>query len=199
MSVSVLMCILPLFSTALPSTVARDHVFLLVDPTVVSDRGDSWEVVINQPIKEPSSPLLVEDKLWDVRWDNTYPTARYDPETKKYRIWTNAFIGGGKQHPSWSVKPPIKPWPRFHTGVTYFESDDGVNRIKPTLGVVTFPWNGTHESPLKEKTNLVLMTTANTNCGVMHDLQEQNASRRYKARPPANFTICADSVSTVKC
>ena len=51
-------------------TLSKDHIFLFVDPLVA--RGDSsWEVVVNQPVKEKHNPLLKEDKLWDVRWDNT--------------------------------------------------------------------------------------------------------------------------------
>ena len=48
----------------------KDHIFLFVDSVV--ERGDSsWEVVVKQPVKEVYNPLLKEDKLRDVRWDNS--------------------------------------------------------------------------------------------------------------------------------
>ena len=31
--------------------------------------------------QDPANPLLVEDQLWDVRWDNTYITSMYDNAT----------------------------------------------------------------------------------------------------------------------
>lgn len=67
---------------------ASEQVWLLVDPAVVADAGASngWQVELPAPIKEPTNPLLVEDKLWDVRWDNTYPTARYDADAKLYKM-----------------------------------------------------------------------------------------------------------------
>ena len=62
---------------------------------MVADGGASsssagWQVELPAPIKEPENPLLVEDKLWDVRWDNTYPTTRYDADAKLYKMceWT---------------------------------------------------------------------------------------------------------------
>ena len=45
----------------------------------------------------------------------------------------------------------------------YAESKDGLHWIKPELGVVDYPWNGTHLSPLQEKTNLVLIAKADPN------------------------------------
>lgn len=180
MGVHALLLLAWVSAAALPAT-PRSHVFLLIDPLVLADPAPpGWEVYVNQPVKEQANPLLREDKVWDVRWDNAYPTARYDPATRTYRLWHNAFIGGEKAHPSWSFPPPVKPWPTYATGLMYAESNDGVNWTKPELGAVQYPWNGTSEVPLNN-TNLVLMTHANTDCGVMYDAHETNASRRYKA------------------
>ena len=76
------------------SSGASERVWLLVDPAVVADGGASstagWQLELPAPVKEPNNPLLVEDKLWDVRWDNTYPTTRYDADAKLYKMceWT---------------------------------------------------------------------------------------------------------------
>jgi hypothetical protein len=142
------------------------------------------------PAKEPSNPLLVEDKLWDVRWDNTYPTTRYDLATKTYKMWYNAFVSWKEPHPSWNFPKPITAW-KGHTGATlYAESDDGIHWTKPELGVVAYPWNGTSKTQLKNKTNIVLMGGANPDRGVMYDLPEKNASRRYKAFGSFNDNLC---------
>ena len=160
-----------------------ERVILLTDPLVVDPEARAragWTVVINPPTKEPRSPLLKEDRVWDVRWDNSYPTVRYDSERRKFRLWHNAFIGG-KAHPGWS--PALgKPWHRGLFGLLYAESDDGVKFEKPLrTDTVSYPWNGTHETPPAGGTNLLLMTSANTDCGVIYDTHEANASRRYKA------------------
>ena len=61
---------------------------------------DGWTVHVPAVAKEPSNPLLVEDRLWDVRWDNTYPTARWDPAGRVFRMWWNGFTDASvKAHP----------------------------------------------------------------------------------------------------
>eukprot|EP01079_Euglenida_sp_SAG-EU17-18_P002935 gene2935-3513_t len=166
------------------SITTAEQVFLLIDPLVVPhERRGGWLVEVSPPVKEPTNPLLREDMLWDDRWDNTYPTARYDPESGKYRMWYNGFVGGKPAHPSWSseLPSPLRPWPRAMGGTMYAESRDGLRWEKPSLDAVAFPWNGTAEAPAAGGNNLVLMSPGNPNRGVMYDLREANASRRYKA------------------
>ena len=112
------------------------------------------------PRKEPRNPLLIEDELWDMRWDNTYPTVRWDPEQRVFRMWYNAFVGGIKPHPSWqSHNPGLKPWKEHMSGLMYATSSDGVRFVKPKLNAVTYPWNGTDATA--KGTNLVMMQPGN--------------------------------------
>jgi hypothetical protein len=93
---------------------ARAPVFLFVDPGVVAEPRPAGVVAVPGPVeKDPRNPLLVEDKIWDVRWDNTYITARYDRQLNKTRMWWNSQLscnGDGTTkisphdecgHPSW--------------------------------------------------------------------------------------------------
>ena len=72
-----------------PAEATRDTApaFLFVDRGVVSERPLGAEAMPGPVTKEAKNPLLVEDKAWDVRWDNTYITARYDHVMKKTRLW----------------------------------------------------------------------------------------------------------------
>ena len=61
--------------------------YLFVDRGVIADRPAGTEALPGPVTKESKNPLLIEDKVWDVRWDNTYITARYDHAMKKTRLW----------------------------------------------------------------------------------------------------------------
>ena len=71
----------------------RGSVRLFVDPRVADtsasglNAAGGWVPVIGPVTKDPANPLLVEDKLWDVRWDNTYITSMYDEATGRFRLW----------------------------------------------------------------------------------------------------------------
>ena len=68
---------------------------LFTDPRLVDlgkqDPAMGWRVVLGPVTKDKNNPLLVEDQLWDVRWDNTYITSQYNLESKKFRLWYNGF------------------------------------------------------------------------------------------------------------
>lgn len=70
----------------------EEAVRLFVDPRVASQQQPHWRPAVGPVRKSPHNPLLVEDRLWDVRWDNTYITARYDRAADKFRMWYNGFV-----------------------------------------------------------------------------------------------------------
>lgn len=184
-------------------------VFLFIDPGVVSfaQRPAGAEAVPGPVTKDARNPLIVEDKIWDVRWDNTYITARYDSATNKTRVWWNAQLscsGDGTAvisptdqcgHPSWhnnSAFADYWPWqshdaahPGMHGGLLYAEAGmEGVDFVKPELGII----KGYAYDKAKKKnvvvsntTNILLQANADPNRGVIYDAHEKNASRRYKA------------------
>eukprot|EP01046_Picozoa_sp_COSAG06_P051090 COSAG06_NODE_8256_length_2223_cov_1.250942_2_plen_413_part_00 len=182
-------------------TAAAAPVRLLVDPRVARTTGD-FAVVVGPVEKDSHNPLLVEDKLWDVRWDNTYITARWDNASDSFRMWYNGFAscGGYDQsadkpstknacaHPTWHQqfgKQGLIPWNstvgRPWSALMYAESPgtSGTNFTKYDGGI-PYPWNGTTSTPVSP-TNILLMGEAATGTGVMFDAHETNASRRYKA------------------
>ena len=44
---------------------------LFVDPRLV-DQASGFAPTVGPVVKDPHNPLLVEDRMYDVRWDNTY-------------------------------------------------------------------------------------------------------------------------------
>ncbi len=144
---------------------------LFVDPRVASQQQQHWSTVVGPVAKSPHNPLLIEDRLWDVRWDNTYITARYDHATDKFRMWYNGFVSctGYRQsankpsthnacaHPTWHQKfgsRGLIPWNstvgRPWSALMYAESPgtSGTNFSKYSGGIA-YPWNGTSGCPDK--------------------------------------------------
>ena len=136
--------------------------FLAVDPGVISmDARESagWTVVVPPAAKHPSNPLMREDKVWEVRWDNTYPTTRWDEAKQKFRMWygssfscdrapkkTDSFPNpvDGCGHPTWHQQFPDKvplQTKKGLSGIMYAESTDGIVWEKPALNLI--PWGST--------------------------------------------------------
>jgi hypothetical protein len=170
-----------------------------VDPATIS----GFSTTVGPVTKDAANPLLVEDRLYDVRWDNTYITSMYDSITGKYRLWYNGFISctepynpdadkpGVKNscaHPTWHTtfgKEGLKPWPgspqaRPASGLMYADSSDGIKFTKREDLGVPYPWDGKRNSPLN-KTNILEWGDAASGTGIIFDEHETNASRRYKA------------------
>ena len=61
----------------------------MVDPAVpvVPHRGRGlWEALVPPATKHSENPLMKEDRIWDVRWDDAQPTTN-DAEAKVFRMW----------------------------------------------------------------------------------------------------------------
>eukprot|EP00666_Eupelagonemidae_sp_cell4sb_P006681 gene6681-9691_t len=176
---------------------------LFIDPRLVDlPSSYGFAATVGPVTKDPANPLLVEDRLWDVRWDNTYITSMYDSDTGTFRLWYNGFIScthysqgadkpGVKKscgHPTWHTTfgtQGMIPWPatpqaRPASALMYADSTDGINFPKRDDLGVPYPWNGTSGTPVN-RTNMLMWGDASSGTGVIFDEHEVNASRRYKA------------------
>jgi hypothetical protein len=204
---ALVLALLPGLLPAGAASAAAPRIRLFTDPRLANlsaqqreGAAAGWTVGVGPVVKDAANPLLVEDQLWDVRWDNTYITTRYDTATAKFRMWYNGFVscGGYNQgadkpgvknacgHPEWHRsfgKAGLIPWPnspgRPMSALMYAESTDGVEFTKVMRDVVAYPWNGTNNTPVSP-TNILMMGEAASGTGVLYDEHEQNASRRYK-------------------
>ncbi len=128
--------------------------------------------VYQQPAKDPA-PVIVPDKPWEtngwVRQTGWYPYASHaqvwsppvwNPELSKWQLW---YQGGKEGLP------------------LYAESTDGINWVKPNLGLVK--WGG------NKNNNITLLPTAPYSQAnakkfrivTIRDSFETNPNRRYKA------------------
>ena len=64
--------------------------------------------------KHPANPLLVQDRPWEVRLDNSYPNVAYDGGSRRYELF---YSNGGLQV------------------LEYANSSDGIHWRKPKLGI----------------------------------------------------------------
>jgi hypothetical protein len=134
----------------------RAPVFLFVDPQAAPGDRAGWEPVVPAAQKEPSNPLMEERQIWEVRWDNTYATTRWDEDMKKFRMWYGSTLScdrvpkpsdahpnpiDGCGHPTWHQQYPDQV-PRQTasglSGILYAESKDGLTWTKPALDLI--PW-----------------------------------------------------------
>ncbi|HOW17469.1 MAG TPA: hypothetical protein PLC79_00415 [Phycisphaerae bacterium] len=137
------------------------------------ERADGVRLVLGKVAKDAHNPLLVEDKPWEVRFDNLYATVMFDEERRVYRAWYNPFIIDDAVSSTTAAerkKIPYRPTKR-EMGVCYAVSQDGIAWEKPALGIVEF--NGTTAN------NLVMRDAHGT--GVRMDPLDPDAARRYKA------------------
>ncbi len=152
--------------------------FLLLDSRIIGFT-ENVSLVPGNVIKDPNNPLFVEEywsdppKIWEARYDNLYPNVIYDEKDQLFKIWYKCFIRDAASE-SVPVKERLKH--EYSTagagrkrGILYAWSEDGINWIKPSLGLVEFM--GSSEN------NIVKL---NFEGGVFKDKQESDPKRRYK-------------------
>ena len=142
---------LQLLALAGASRAVAEQVFMAVDSGVVAEAERSaggWTAVVPPAEKEPKSPLMAEKEIWEVRWDNTYPTTRWDEAMGRFRMWYGASLTcdrvpkpgdarpnkiDGCGHPTWHQQFPDQvPWQTAEgeSGILYAESTDGLSWVK---------------------------------------------------------------------
>ena len=145
--------------------------YLLLDDRLIEDK-QNVRLAVGTVRKHAANPLMREDKPWEPRFDNLYPTIIYDQAQKLYRCWYNPFI----MDPLASKTPREKrdeieyhPYDR-EFGVCYAVSKDGLKWTKPELNLVEF--NGS-------KANNLLLRGSHGG-GVLVDPRDPRVERRYK-------------------
>jgi hypothetical protein len=150
---------------------ARSDAHLLLDPRVVADAGRT-RLVVGKVEKDPHGALFIEDRPWEVRFDNLYANVLFDEEAGRYRCWYNPFIVDEVT----ATTPPARRVGAYRPGrremgVCYATSSDGIAWEKPALGIVEFDGSTAN--------NLVLRHCHGT--GVVEDCHDPNPARRFKA------------------
>jgi len=130
--------------------------------------------VLGDVRKEAMNPLFVEDRPWEVRFDNLYPNVLFDPQYQLYRCWYNPFIideaTAGTPLDQRDVVP-YRPGHEREMGVCYGTSTDGIRWAKPDLGLIEFDGS--------TRNNLVMRHVHGV--GVTLDPHDPDPRGRYKA------------------
>ena len=145
--------------------------FLLLDSRIISDTENArLELGVVQ--KSMANPLFVEDKAWEMRFDNLYGNVIYDEEEHLYKCWYSPFIvdssaqGMTLKERNRGYQPPKNR----EMGICYAISKDGINWEKPNLGLVAY--NGSKQN------NIVWRGPHGA--GIFKDMSEKNPAKRYK-------------------
>lgn len=150
--------------------------YLLLDSRLI-EKASGVHLVLGEVCKEPRNPLMVEDKPWEVRFDNLYANVCYDPDERVFKCWYSPFI----LDPATSGTPDLERKkttyrqalgrsPQREMGVCYAVSRDGLAWQKPELGIVEFGGSSCN--------NLVMRKVHGA--GVHMDPHETDPARRYK-------------------
>ncbi len=182
----------------MPAIPGNESVLLLDETLIEEESGITREVQAGRKIPFVMEPD--EDKPWEYcgpgmsKRIHLYGTTLYDDLAGKYRMWYFGRMGPHWRVPSGNYQIPGLYVPRTDArpyacnGVTedrygrtfvdndrgdltlYAESDDGVNWVKPSLGIFTF--NGSAEN------NIIWDLHG---ASVFIDREEENPGKRYKA------------------
>ena len=146
--------------------------YLVLDNSII-EKTENVRLILGPIRKESQSPLFIEDKPWEIRFDNMYPNVNYDTDDRIFKIWYDPFI----------VDEAVKKTPlekrkevRYHEtptremGICYATSKDGLHWEKPELGLIDYEGS--------KRNNLVLRPTHGA--GVEKDPHDPDPARRYK-------------------
>ncbi len=127
--------------------------------------------VYHQPVKDPA-PVIVPDKLWETTgW--VRPVGWY-PYASHAQVWSP---------PAWN--PELSKWQLWYQGgkeglPLYAESTDGVNWVKPNLGLVTWGGNKNNNIMLLPASPYTQANAPHHRIVAIRDSFETNPNRRYK-------------------
>ena len=151
---------------------------LLLDSRIISSTSNA-SLKIGTVEKHPDNPLFGEDKPWEPRLDNVYGAVIFDEKDSIWKCWYNPFVVDemttrtpeDKRNP---YDTEYKDWDyERKIGVCYAYSSDGLNWIKPNLGLVEFNGN--------KNNNLIMWVPGPHGLGVFLDEQDPDTSRRFKS------------------
>lgn len=135
-------------------------------------KNSNVELNLSKAIKEKKI-FLEEDKPWEIRFDNSYPNVFYDDIEKIYRCYYHTFTYDTESSDytkEEKLNLQYKPKHNRIVSLCYAESKDGINWIKPNLGLVEF--NG-------DKNNNIIGHYLH-GTSILFDKHELDDNKRYK-------------------
>ena len=139
----------------------------------------------------PSTPLMVQDQIWEPRCDNAYPNVIHSPGDPNgdWRLWYGCMTSGTKFSTSQGSDRT--------TAWLYANSSDGLKWEKPPLGVYDLSTGPeAHNKALPAATIAALKAAGKNNnivlgssdgMGITLDEHETNLTRKFKVFGGAEF------------
>lgn len=175
------------FCTSANSAAVQDagerNRYLLLDARIIK-KTENAQLVLGEVQKHRGNPLFAEDKPWEKRFDNLYANVMFDAEEKIYKCWYSPFIVDesalGMTLAERGQKEYDPPDDR-EMAICYATSEDGINWVKPELGIVAYEGS--------QATNILWRGRAEGGehwagphgSGIFKDLRDPDPQRRYKA------------------
>ena len=153
----------------------------MLDHRVIA-KVDNARLTVGKVTKHSANPLFVEDKAWEMRYDNLYGNVIYDEEAKIFKCWYSPFIIDAE----WDRKMTLEERKKTRysesgreMGICYATSKDGIKWEKPELGLMNYdPKNRSKHDSGDKKNNIVLRGPHGA--GVFKDAHDPDPKRRYK-------------------
>lgn len=163
------------------TTSATTSAHLLLDSRLVHARFNA-RLALGTVRKHSRNPLFSEEgwadppRRWEMRFDNLYPTVIWDPEAGRYRAWYFSFIYQELTNATPLAERPGIPYrgSDAEEGLLYAESEDGIEWIRPELGIIEFEGSTANNLVMRARTHGIHAG------GVMRDEVDPDPSRRYK-------------------
>ena len=145
--------------------------FLLLDNRII-EKTVNVKLEVGKVVKHPNNPLFVEEKEWEMRFDNLYGNVIFDKDEEIYKLWYSPFIVDSKivTRKIETITSEYLPPPIREMGICYASSKDGINWEKPDLGLERYNGN---------KNNNIVWRKPH-GAGIFKDYSEKNPEKLYK-------------------
>lgn len=157
--------------------------YLLFDDRIV-EKVSHAELTLGTVQKHADNPLFGEDKPWEKRFDNLYANVVFDEVEQTYKVWYSPFIvdhsAKGMSAQQWKETNYRAPFNR-EMAICYATSTDGLNWIKPELGLVEYAGNRRNNILWRGGGDTRSKQAGPHGAGIFKDTLESDPERRYKA------------------
>lgn len=156
---------------------------LLLDSRIVAGTENA-ELILGKVKKDARNPLFEEDKPWEKRFDNLYANVIYDDEEQIYKCWYSPFI---VDNSSEGMTPEQRKQEKYtaprnrEMAICYATSEDGIQWVKPELGLVDYSGNKANNILWRGDTRKDKHWFGPHGTGILKDSRDPDPERRYKA------------------
>ncbi|MDP6635389.1 MAG: hypothetical protein QGG42_10850 [Phycisphaerae bacterium] len=160
---------------------AHRQKYYVLDSRVIASTENA-KLEVGKVTKHKANPLFVEDKAWEMRYDNLYGNIIYDQREKIYKCWYSPFIIDAEWDRKMTVEQRNKKRYRSgrrEMGICYATSKDGIKWEKPELGLMNYDPKNRHKRDSGDKRNNIVLRGPH-GAGVFRDDRDPDAKRRYK-------------------